>query len=169
MNDRECAGRLIASTTHELRNVLAVLRETSGLAQDLLACGTAAAREKLPATLRETGRSVERIAALADSLDGLAQGAAGRREPCCDVGAVARAFCRMMARAGKACGIMFDETASSAPSVPAPLEAFDAHLALMNVFDVCAAAGGGVALALTAEVRHAMCGLLLEALPLQGA
>ena len=35
MTDSQCMGRLLASATHDMRNVLAVIRESAGLAQDL--------------------------------------------------------------------------------------------------------------------------------------
>ena len=36
MTDSQCMGRLLASATHDMRNVLAVIRESAGLAQDMV-------------------------------------------------------------------------------------------------------------------------------------
>ena len=38
MTDSQCMGRLLASATHDMRNVLAVIRESAGLAQDIQDC-----------------------------------------------------------------------------------------------------------------------------------
>ena len=35
MNESQCMARLLASAVHDMRNVLAVIRESAGLAQDL--------------------------------------------------------------------------------------------------------------------------------------
>ena len=35
MNTSQCTARLLASAVHDMRNVLAVIRESAGLAQDL--------------------------------------------------------------------------------------------------------------------------------------
>ena len=35
MNDSQCMARLLASGVHDMRNVLAVIRESAGLAQDM--------------------------------------------------------------------------------------------------------------------------------------
>ena len=45
MNESQCMARLLASAVHDMRNVLAVIRESAGLAQDLatLAGGKAVA------------------------------------------------------------------------------------------------------------------------------
>ena len=37
MKDVQCMGRLLASATHDMRNVLAVIRESAGLAADMIA------------------------------------------------------------------------------------------------------------------------------------
>lgn len=37
MNDSQCMARLLASGVHDMRNVLAVIRESAGLAQDMAA------------------------------------------------------------------------------------------------------------------------------------
>ena len=36
MTDSQCMGRLLASATHDMRNVLAAIRESAGLAQDMV-------------------------------------------------------------------------------------------------------------------------------------
>ena len=36
MKDVQCMGRLLASATHDMRNVLAVIRESAGLAADMI-------------------------------------------------------------------------------------------------------------------------------------
>ena len=36
MTNEECMGRLVVSATHDLRNALAVIRESAGLPEDML-------------------------------------------------------------------------------------------------------------------------------------
>ena len=36
MNESQCMARLLASAVHDMRNVLAVIRESAGLAQDMV-------------------------------------------------------------------------------------------------------------------------------------
>ena len=43
MNTSQCTARLLASAVHDMRNVLAVIRESAGLAQDLAALADSSA------------------------------------------------------------------------------------------------------------------------------
>lgn len=66
MNDSQCMARLLASGVHDMRNVLAVIRESAGLAQDMAAlAGAALPRgERLLAALTEVQSQILQGAAL---------------------------------------------------------------------------------------------------------
>ena len=87
MNESQCMARLLASAVHDMRNVLAVIRESAGLAQDLAALaareGGAARHERLATALSEVQRAVVQGAALAEGMDHMAQagGKRGQRRP----------------------------------------------------------------------------------------
>ena len=78
MNTSQCTARLLASAVHDMRNVLAVIRESAGLAQDLAAMadapaarnvsGALAGKQRLEAALAEAQRSVGQGAALAEDV-----------------------------------------------------------------------------------------------------
>ena len=68
-------GKLTAVITHELRNVLAIIKETSGLAEDVLAMADQASSphgERLTKALSGIGRQVQRGNELIDGLNHLA-------------------------------------------------------------------------------------------------
>lgn len=77
LENREAAflGKLTAVITHELRNVLAIIKETSGLAEDVLAMndqGPSPQGERLSKALSGIGRQVQRGNELIDGLNHLA-------------------------------------------------------------------------------------------------
>ena len=105
MKDVQCMGRLLASATHDMRNVLAVIRESAGLAADMIALaaekGGLEHGDRLAAAMREIQQQVIHGAELAEGMEYLAQ--AGVREDDaeaapCDLARVTRLFCLMAAR-----------------------------------------------------------------------
>ena len=73
MNESQCMARLLASAVHDMRNVLAVIRESAGLAQDLASLSggkavPAPGAERLSTALGEVQRSVIQGAALSEAM-----------------------------------------------------------------------------------------------------
>lgn len=92
-------ARLTAGATHEMRNVLAIVKESAGLVQDLLAMG-ASADDRADAALARIEAQVGRGAELLTSLNRLAHGL-DRDEEAVDLGealAHATVLCRRYAR-----------------------------------------------------------------------
>lgn len=92
-------ARLTAGATHELRNVLAIVKESGGLVQDLLAIG-ASADGRADAALGRIEAQVARGAELLTSLNRLAHGL-DRAEAVVDLGEVVEhtvVLCRRYAR-----------------------------------------------------------------------
>lgn len=76
-------GRMTAGMTHEINNVLAVIRETAGLAQDLAALDVSKASphgERIIGCLEEVQRQIERGAAVTRSLNRFAHSVDHDRE-----------------------------------------------------------------------------------------
>ena len=82
MNDSQCMARLLASGVHDMRNVLAVIRESAGLAQDMAAlAGAALPRgERLLAALTEVQSQILQGAALAEGMEFMAQAGGAENE-----------------------------------------------------------------------------------------
>lgn len=170
MNEAECMGRLTASATHDLRNVLAAIRESVGLVQDILELPDPAGRvDRMRKALRDVQQQVAHGAELAEGMAYLAQcGAQGEgasaAETRCDLARVTRDFCRMAARRGKACALALEDMPPPEPILTDadPLEVFGA---LLGVFDACAAVGGGARVRLGAVRRGRATGILCEVDP----
>lgn len=158
MHNSECIGRLVNSATHDLRNVLAVIRESTGLIQDILqqahkgsgagalgTCPPLPRPDRLRQALQSVQEQVSHGAELAEAMGYLGQCAEYRDEGAipCDLTRITRDFCVMATRRGKACALELQcpPTAEPILSPVAPLEVFRA---LLNVFDVCVSVGGGV-------------------------
>jgi hypothetical protein len=71
MRDARLIGRLTASATHEMQNILAIIRESSGLMEDLLAMGGGdfAHAERFKKGLAVMAEQVERGMALSEQLN----------------------------------------------------------------------------------------------------
>lgn len=158
MHNSECIGRLVNSATHDVRNVLAVIRESVGLAQDILARTDPAMPrlQRLLQALQTVQEQVGHGAALAEGMGYLgqcAEYAQDNSEPGCDLCRIAQDFCTMAARRGKACALLLSCRPAAEPvlSPVAPLEVFRA---LLSVFDACVAVGGGVSLCFRPVIRH---------------
>lgn len=183
MNVSQCTARLLASAVHDMRNVLAVIRESAGLAQDLAALapsspaasaggsaggsnGPAAGQQRLEAALAEVQRSVGQGAALAEAMDYLAQSGgaeSGEHAGPCDLVRVCRSFCLLAARQARAAQIRLANGASAEP-VWAAVPPMDVLRALLEIFDLCASVGGQVHLRFTAGRRQKEEGIVVEVL-----
>ena len=170
MNESQCMARLLASAVHDMRNVLAVIRESAGLAQDLasLAGGksvSAQGTERLSTALGEVQRSIIQGAALSEAMDFMAQ--AGGMEPGsagpCDLARVSRSFCLLAARQARAAQIHLISCETDEP-VWANVPPLAVLRSLLEVFDLCASVGGQVTLRLTAGRRQKDEGIVVEAL-----
>ena len=171
MNVSQCTARLLASAVHDMRNVLAVIRESAGLAQDLAALasssangGPAAGPQRLEAALAEVQRSVGQGAALAEAMDYLAQSGgaeSGEHAGPCDLVRVCRSFCLLAARQARAAQIRLASVESAEP-VWASVPPMDVLRALLEIFDLCASVGGQIHLRLTAGRRGKEEGIVVE-------
>ena len=119
MTDSQCMGRLLASATHDMRNVLAVIRESAGLAQDMVQLAAGADKPADPRVikaLKEAQQQILRGAALAECMEYLAQVSHSENENApCDLARVAGTFCLMAARRARAaswCSIPLAASAS---------------------------------------------------------
>lgn len=177
MNTSQCTARLLASAVHDMRNVLAVIRESAGLAQDLAALadapaaknmsgGALAGKQRLEAALAEAQRSVGQGAALAEAMDYLAQSGgaeSGEHGGPCDLARVNRSFCLLAGRQARAAqiGLVSGESAEPVWSAVPPM---DVLRALLEIFDLCASVGGQVQLRFTAGRRQKEEGIVVEVL-----
>ena len=176
MNTSQCTARLLASAVHDMRNVLAVIRESAGLAQDLAALadssaarnagGALAGKQRLEAALAEAQRSVGQGAALAEAMDYLAQSGgaeSGEHSGPCDLARVNRSFCLLAGRQARAAQIGLVSGECSDP-VWASVPPMDVLRALLEIFDLCASVGGQVQLRFTAGRRQKEEGIVVEVL-----
>ena len=170
MNESQCMARLLASAVHDMRNVLAVIRESAGLAQDLasLAGGKAVSAqgtERLSTALSEVQRSIIQGAALSEAMDYMAQ--AGGMEPGgagpCDLARVCRSFCLLAARQARAAQIHLTSGETDEP-VWANVPPLAVLRSLLEIFDLCASVGGQVQLRFTAGRRQKEEGIVVEVL-----
>ena len=91
MDRSECTSRLLASAMHELRNALAVIRESVGLASDVARIqargGDAAGniskemKDRTVEGLEDVQRQVSRASELADAVDFLGEAVAAASSP----------------------------------------------------------------------------------------
>ncbi|MDD4702331.1 MAG: sensor histidine kinase [Desulfovibrio sp.] len=180
MNTSQCTARLLASAVHDMRNVLAVIRESAGLAQDLAALAdasgsvktvnassdSAAAQQRLGSALAEVQRSVGQGAALAEAMDYLAQSGgveSGEHSGPCDLVRVTRSFCLLAARQARAAQVHLVSGEGAEP-VWAAVPPMDVLRALLEIFDLCASVGGQVQLRFTAGRRQKEEGIVVEVL-----
>ncbi len=170
MNESQCMARLLASAVHDMRNVLAVIRESAGLAQDLASLAgskavSAPGAERLSSALSEVQRSIIQGAALSEAMDYMAQ--AGGMEPGgagpCDLARVCRSFCLLAARQARAAQIRLANGESAEP-VWAAVPPMDVLRALLEIFDLCTSVGGQVHLRFTAGRRQKEEGIVVEVL-----
>ena len=165
MNDSQCMARLLASGVHDMRNVLAVIRESAGLAQDMAAlAGAARPRgERLLAALTEVQSQILQGAALAEGMEFMAQAGGAENENAgpCDLARVCRIFCRMAARQARAAQMRLVSGENEEP-VWAPVPPLEVLRSLLEIFDLCASVGGQVTLKFTAGRQQKAEGVIIE-------
>jgi hypothetical protein len=159
---------------HDMRNILAVVRESTGLAQDIAGLvgtsresGNASlGKERLRESLAEVQHAVRQAAALSEAMDYMAQaGGADTRNPAgpCDLVRVCRSFQLLAARQARSVQMPLKSGDTREPvwlNVPA-LVVLDA---LLELVDLCAAVGGQVTLCFTARRLQKKEGILVEVL-----
>ena len=169
MKDTACISRLLASSLHVMRNVLAIIRESAGLAQDVSSLeeqgGDAADsnRQTLLSSLESVQNAVGHGAAVIEAMDYMAQleNQKNISSPSCDLQRVCQGFCLMAARWAK--GVRISLTAGEArEAVWAELPAAAVYCALLDILDLCASVGGQVDLLLTAARHNGQEGILVE-------
>ena len=172
MKDSQCMARLLASAVHDMRNVLAVIRESGGLAQDLAALeksgrpaqGPSPGKDRLAAALQEVQKATTQGAALSEGMDYLAQAGAGEGQEgseTCDLGRVCRTFCLLAARQARASQMRLICGESHEP-VWAAVPALAMLRSLLEVFDLCASVGGQVELLFSAGRFQKQEGVIIE-------
>lgn len=152
------AGRLVADATHDLNNVLAVVRDAGGLLRDILAVN----RKKLP--------HADKLERICDSIDrqtrrgatvakGLNRFAHGLDEPVAEVeaGEAAELALGLTARRGAQNRTEL-EFGGALPSLPLIVPPFRLHLALCSCLKACieSAPGGKVELTVRRGDRGAV-------------
>lgn len=175
MNENQCMARLLASAVHDMRNILAVVRESAGLAQDIAAfaasqkpsadgSGQAARGKRIASSLEEVQRAVQQGAALSEAMDYMAQagGADGRNSSGpCDLTRACRSFQLLAARQARAVQMVLISGQTKEPVwINAP--ALNVLRSLLEVFDLCAAVGGQVTLSFTASRLHKQEGIVVD-------
>ena len=169
MKDQSTA-RLLASSLHEMRNILAVINESAGLARDvasLEAQGPQPGQENKNAGIMVSAlqgaqeaidnasklvRSMEYMAQMSDSQNGIEEG--------CNLDYACQSFCRMAKRWAKSVCIAL--TSGNAQeqvwaALPVPL----LYGALLEILDLCASVGGQIGLDLTAGYRSKTAGIFV--------
>jgi hypothetical protein len=153
MNEKHCVQSLLASSTHDMRNVLAVIRESTGLVQDILRFGDDLPnKERLLQALDEVQKQISKGALLTESVDCLAQNSTEHEASTCDGNKIAQAFCCMIARHAKAAHICCTATTAAQP-VWINQHALTVLQSLLALFEHCAAAQGALNLHFKAA-RH---------------
>ena len=152
-----CMARLLASAVHDMRNILAVIRESAGLAQDLTSLDSTGPvqedhKKELASSLDEVRRQVLLAAQLAEGLEFMAQADMVEGAASCDLARVCRLFCRMATRHARATQIRLQSSEHEEP-VWAAVSPLDVLQALLDILDVCIAVGGRVDLSFTAARR----------------
>ncbi len=150
MTHEECISRLLGSATHDMRNVLAVVRESTGLMDDVLHLdkNVTAHNERLFTAIGHIQEQVVRGAALTESMSLLASFVKSKETTCvapCDLNKIVQDFCILIARSAKACALIMEAHVSSDP-IFADAHALNIFCQLLHIFDICAAAGGNVTL-----------------------
>lgn len=171
MKDTACISRLLASSLHDMRNVLAIIRESAGLAQDVSSMGEQGAdaqdgqgnKQILLSSLESVQNAVGHGAAVIEAMDYMAQLEKQKQlsSPSCDLHRVCQGFCLMAARWAK--GVRISLTAGEArEAVWAELPAAAVYCALLDILDLCASVGGQVDLIFTAAHYNRQEGILVE-------
>lgn len=154
-------ARLLASSLHDLRNVLAVIRESAGLTADLLGAGGDVPRkERMLVAMEEIRSQVASGALLAEAMRVLASDSLGDGDETCDPDHVCLLFCCMAKRLAKGAGVRLAHVEGECGDLPVPAT----HLLrdLLAVLDACAAAGGNVTLRLGAGTDRGRGGVTVE-------
>lgn len=172
MDRKECTARLMASAMHEMRNALAVIRESVGLACDVERIrargGEAAAQIPKGMTARtvkdldEVQNQVSRASEIADAVDCLSEAIDGENsEASCDLGLVVAMFCVLARRRARAFHM---ELCAEGPQEPVwcAQPAISVFVELLSIFDVCASAGGDVRVEFKALRRKQGNGVLIS-------
>ena len=94
MPEQTSLARLLSSAVHDLRNVLALVRESSGLTGDLVRIQeNIAKKDRMLDAVATIQSQVLKGALLADAMDLLAQAGSGNDSGSCDVNHVCSLFC----------------------------------------------------------------------------
>lgn len=163
MSHNPCMARLLASAVHDMRNILAIIRESAGLAQDLaqLAKGGDSDRAELSSSLDEVRRQVLLAVQLAEGLEFIAQADMAGDAASCDLARICSLFCRMAARQARAARIRLANGQCGEP-VWAATPSMDVFQALLDVLDLCVSVGGKVELELAAGQQGGNPGIVLR-------
>lgn len=172
MDRSECTSRLLASAMHELRNALAVIRESVGLASDVARIqargGDAAGniskemKDRTVEGFEDVQRQVSRASELADAVDFLGEAVAAGESSGqqCDLSRVTAVFSVLARRRARSFHMEFVSESSDEP-VWCAKPVMDVFMDLLGVFDICSSAGGDVKVGMKAMRRKDGAGILL--------
>ncbi len=165
MTESRCMARLLASAIHELRNILAVIRESTGLGIDLLDMEQRNAEKpastRLHGVLEDSQKAVRQCAALSDAMDYLAYASDMEAKGPCDITRVCHVFCLLYSREARASKITL-LTDSDEDPVWAQFSPVILLRALLDVVDLCTSVGGQISLKLSGERRDGHEGVVIE-------
>ncbi|MCR4667445.1 MAG: sensor histidine kinase [Desulfovibrio sp.] len=166
MTESRCMARLLASAVHELRNILAVVRESTGLGIDLLdmerkSTGARPSGERLHGVLEDSQKAVQQGAALSDAMDYLASASEMEAKGPCDITRVCHVFCLLYAREARSSKITL-QTDNGEDPVWAQFSPVILLRALLDVVDLCTSVGGQISLRLSGERRDRHEGVVIE-------
>lgn len=166
VKDNQCISRLLASSMHEMRNILAIIRESAGLAQDVSQLDNDKAvsgkeHDMLLSSLQGVQQAVVAASDLTGAMDYMAQQGCQEGNPACDLGRVCQGFCLMASRYARGLRIGLATGEAQGPVwAEVPVMAF--YCGLLAVLDLCASVGGQVDLCLTAAHRDKQPGITVR-------
>lgn len=170
MNSNQSMASLLASSLHEMRNILAVIRESAGLANDLSPIigsnagpdGNSGDSELLRQSLQGVQNAVNRATALTSALEYMAQQTrrGGDRPRNSDLWRVCESFCLMGARNARASKISLCSAEASQP-VWAEVPVQIMFTVLQEIITLCTAVGGMVDLRLAAAHQNQEPGIMI--------
>lgn len=157
-------SRLLAVVLHDLRNVLAVIRESSGLANDLSKIMNVAdlpKGDRLLRALNNAQNAARKATDITTAMDYMAQSGCPETEgKGCDLARVCNEFCIMVERHAQCHKISLQSRKTDEP-VWSDVSAVSALGSLFEVLGVCTSVGGGVDIVLS-PTRDTGTGIIVE-------
>jgi signal transduction histidine kinase len=139
MDETRFMGRIAGMVVHDLQNVLAVIKESAGLMDDLMAMtkpGAFKHQDKFQAQVRLIGEQVERAQLLAENLGRLGDAALADGKERCDLASLARRTVFLSRRQARSRRMEFEVRGEAAELTAEPLRVMSAlHAAMEGCLD----------------------------------